>query len=70
MILRRTWKSVTVENKMIKRKHMKETNIKKTQKKLPVTVILGDSFVKYIKGYELPDESNEIVNKHLGGANM
>ena len=51
---------------------MKEGNInkkKKTQKKLPVTVILGDSLVKDIKGWELSDESNKVGIKHFSGAN-
>ena len=57
---------------MIKREHIKETNLNKkneTQKKLPVTVTLGDSLVKDIKGLELPDEINKVVTKHLSGAN-
>ena len=33
----------------------------KTEKKLPVTLILGDSLVKDIKGWELSDESNKVV---------
>ena len=60
---------MTVENKMIKRKHMKETKQKnKTQKKFPVTVILGDSLVKDTKGWTLCDESNKVATKHFSGA--
>ena len=56
---------------MIKRKHRKETNINKknkTQNKLPVTEILGDSLVKNIEGWELPDQSNKVITKHFSGA--
>ena len=41
----------------------------KTQRKLPVTLILGDSLVKDIKSWELSDESNNVVTKHFSGAN-
>ena len=40
----------------------------KTQKKLPVAVILGDSLVKNIKGWELSDHSNKVVTKHFSWA--
>ena len=36
--------------------------------KFPVMVILGDSLVKDIKGWELSDESNKVVIKHFSGA--
>ena len=32
-------------------------------------VMLGDSLVKDIKGWELSHESNEVVSKHFSGAN-
>ena len=32
-------------------------------------MILGDSLVKDIKGWELSDESSKVVSKHFGGAN-
>ena len=63
---------MTVENKILKREHTKEMNFNKknkTQKKLPVTVILGDSLVKDIKGWELSDEINKVVTKYFSGAN-
>ena len=55
-----------------KTKWSKESEFKqknKTQKKLPVTVILYDSLVKDIKGWELSDESSKVVTKHFSGAN-
>ena len=55
------------QKRAYKRDEFKQKN--KTQRKLPVTVILGDSLVKDIKGLELPDESNKVVTKHLSGAN-
>ena len=36
--------------------------------KLPVTVILGDSIVKDVKGWKLSDEKNKVVVKHFIGA--
>ena len=36
--------------------------------KLPVTVILGDSIVKDVKGRKLSDEKNKVVVKHFIGA--
>ena len=36
--------------------------------KLPVTVILGDSIVKDVKGRKLSDEKNKVVVKHFVGA--
>ena len=36
--------------------------------KLPVTVILGDSIVKDVKGWKLSDEKNKVVVKHFVGA--
>ena len=41
----------------------------KTEKKLPVTLILGDSLVKDSKGWELSDESNKVVTKGFSGTN-
>ena len=55
------------QKRAYKRDEFKQKN--KTQRKLPVTVILGDPLVKDIKGLELPDESNKVVTKHLSGAN-
>ena len=36
--------------------------------KLPVTVILGDSIVKDVKGWKLSDEKHKVVVKHFRGA--
>ena len=36
--------------------------------KLPVTVILGDSIVKDVKGWKLSDDKNKVVAKHFSGA--
>ena len=50
---------------------MKETNINKRKnnaKKLPVTVILDDSLVKDINGWELSDQSNKVVTKPFSGS--
>ena len=49
------------------------TSYKKSNKiprknKLPVTVILGDSIVKDVKGWKLSDEKNQVVVKHFSGA--
>ena len=33
-----------------------------------MTVIFGDSLIKDMKGWELSDESNEVVTKHFCGA--
>ena len=54
------------QKKAYKRDEYKQNN--KTQKKLLATVILGDSLVKDIKGWELSDESNKVVTKHFSGA--
>ena len=54
------------QNRAHKRDGFKQKN--KTQKKLPVTVILSDSLVKDIKGWELFDKSRK-VTKHFSGAN-
>ena len=55
------------QKRAYKRDEFKQKN--KTQKKLPVTAILGDSLVKDIKGWELSHESNKVATKHLSGAN-
>ena len=55
------------QNRAHKRDGFKQKN--KTQKKLPVTVILSDSLVKDIKGWELFDKSRKVVTKHFSGAN-
>ena len=49
------------------------TSYKKSNKiprknKLPVTVILGDSIVKDVKGWKLSDDKNKVVVKHFRGA--
>ena len=59
---------------MIKRQHIKYKRDEfkqknKTEKKLPVTVMLGDSLVKDINGWELSDESNKVVTKRFSGTN-
>ena len=41
---------------------------RKRKKKLLVTIILGDSLVKYLKGLELSDKNNKVVTKHFSGA--
>ena len=33
-----------------------------------MTIILGDSLVKYLKGLELSDKNNKVVTKHFSGA--
>ena len=38
------------------------------KKNLLVTVILGDSVVKEVKGWELLDENNKFVTKQFSGA--
>ena len=55
------------QKRAYKRDEFKQKN--KTQKKLPVTVILGDSLVKDIKGWELSDEINKVGTKNFSGAN-
>ena len=54
------------QKKAYKRDEYKQNN--NTQKKLLAMVILGDSLVKDIKGWELSDESNKVVTKHFSGA--
>ena len=49
------------------------TSYKKSNKiprknKLPLTVILGDSIVKDVKGWKLSDDKNKVVVKHFSGA--
>ena len=61
-----SWKQ-NDQKKTYERDEYKQKN--KTQKKLLVTVILGDSLVKDIKGWELSDESNKVVTKHFSTAN-
>ena len=46
----------------------KKSNKIPTKNKLPVTVILGDSIVKHVKGWQLSDEKNKVVIKHFNGA--
>ena len=46
----------------------KKTKEKKSQSERPVTVILGDSMVKGLKGWELSDQSNHVVVKSFRGA--
>ena len=43
-------------------------NRKQRQKKALVTVILGDSIVKEVKGWELSDKNNKVVTKQFSGA--
>ena len=38
------------------------------KKKLPVTVILGDSIVKEIQGWELSNANNKVVTKQFSRA--
>ena len=45
----------------------KETNKMPGKSKLPVTVILGRSIVKDVKGWKLSDEKNKVVVKHFSG---
>ena len=61
---------MTLVNKIIKRRDIKDKykQKNKTQKKVPITVILGDSLVKDIKDWELFDESNKVVTKYFSGA--
>ena len=63
---------MTVENKKNQKKLYERDEYEqqnKTQKKLPVKVILGDSLVKDVEGWKLSDESNEVVTKYFSGAN-
>ena len=53
---------------MIKRKHMKETNIYINTKEFSCNADTRDSLVKDIKGWELSDESNKVVTKNFSGA--
>ena len=46
--------------------HKKTNEI--TRKKLPVTVIIGDSIVKEVKGWKLSDKKNKVLVKHFSGA--
>ena len=46
--------------------HQKKT--KSARKKLPVTVIFGDSLVKGVKRWELLDKNNKVAAKHFSGA--
>ena len=39
---------------------------KKFRQSRHVTVILGDSIIKNVKGYELADESNKVVDSFRG----
>ena len=41
---------------------------KKFRKSRDVTVILGDSIIKDVKGWELTDDSNKVVVKSFSGA--
>ena len=43
-------------------------NQKQRQKKPPITVFLGNSIVKEIKGWDLSDQNNKVVTKHFSGA--
>ena len=44
---------------------MKDKNFRKSR---DVTVILGDSIIKDVKGWELTDDSNKVVVKSFRGA--
>ena len=46
----------------------KKSNKIPRENKLPVTVILGDSVVKDVKGWKLSDEKNKVVVKHFSEA--
>ena len=45
----------------------KEIKDKKTRKSRDVTVVLGDSIIKDVKGWELTDDSNKVVVKSSRG---
>ena len=47
--------------------HRKSNKIPR-KNKLPVTVILGDSIVKDVKGWKLSEDKNKVVVKHFSGA--
>ena len=38
------------------------------KRKLPITVILGNSLVKEIKGWRMSSRTRKVVVKHLNGA--
>ena len=61
----------TIIIKNIRPEELTEINLlirNSAKKKLPVTVILGDSIVKEVKGWELSDEKNKVVTKQFSGA--
>ena len=59
---------MTIKN--IRRKKLTKIDllIGNSAKKLPVTVILGYSVVKEVKGWESSDENNKVVTKQFRGA--
>ena len=46
----------------------KKSNKIPRKNKLSVTAILGDSIVKDVKGWKLPEDKNKVVVKHFSGA--
>ena len=46
----------------------KKTNKIPQKNKFPVTVMLGDSIIKDVKGWKLSDKKNKVVVKHFSGA--
>ena len=46
----------------------RKSNKTPRKNKLPVTVILGDSIVKDVKGWKLSEDKNKVVVKHFSGA--
>ena len=51
--------------KIFSKKEMKD---KKNRKSRDITVILGDSIIKDVKGWELTEDSNKVVVKSFRGA--
>ena len=51
--------------KISSKKEMKDKNFRKSR---DVTVILGDSIIKDVKGWELTDDSNKVVVKSFRGS--
>ena len=43
---------------------------KNNKRKLPVTVILGDSIVKGIKGWKMSSHTRKVVVKNFSGAKL
>ena len=71
-----TTETNTVKDSKIKNANTSNENIKSAPKKKrnnkdqnkDVTAIIGDSIIKYVYGWELPDKENKVVVKHFSGS--